>query len=190
MIGYLKSRIVNKILYESGLRDIPFSKKGIGCNYPKNDYNYSYPNNISLGDNVHIGPGVFIDAAGIVMIGDGTIIAPDVKIYSRTHNFHHDLKAVPFDNVFITAPVCIGKYVWIGTSVIILPGVNVGDGAVVGAGSVVTKDVPSCAVIAGNPAKIVGERDRSVFEQLAVSDSNFVYTKFGDKKINKAKSDL
>ena len=55
----------------------------------------------------------------------------------------------------ITAPVSIGNHVWIGAEAIILKGVTIGDGAVIGAGSVVTRDVESCAIVVGNPARVI-----------------------------------
>ena len=116
-------------------------------------------------------------------MGDGCILAPEVMVFSRSHNFDHDAQALPFDNVVLVAPVHIGRYVWIGTRAIILPGVSIGDGAVVGAGAVVSKDVPSCAVVVGNPARVVRFRDRDQFEALANEPDSFVYRRFGHSKV-------
>lgn len=115
------------------------------------------PDNISIGDNVHIQPncGIYGQGGG-VQIGNGTILAHEVQIFSRNHLYDApDLKYLPYDERFVEKKVIIGNYVWIDANVIILPGVNIGDGAVVRKGSVVTKDVSNCSVIGGNPARII-----------------------------------
>ena len=146
--------------------------------------NSQFPNceNIVISKNVHIGNHALLDGAGGIIVGEGTILAPNVTIYSRSHNFSDNIAALPFDNVSITAEVNIGNYVWIGSHVIILPGVTIADGAIVGAGSVVSKDVPKCAVVVGNPAKIIKYRDIKRFRALSQDRKNFVYTKFGHAK--------
>ena len=83
----------------------------------------------------------------------------------------------------ITANVIIGDYVWIGRRVIVLPGVQIGKGAVVGAGSIVSKDIPDYAVAVGNPAKVVKYRDSIVFEDLFNKNDSFVYDVFGHTKV-------
>ena len=65
---------------------------------------------------------------------------------------------MPYDDTFIPGPVTIGDFVWCGLNVTILPGVNIGDRVIVGAGSVVTKSIPAGSIVAGNPAKIIGRR--------------------------------
>lgn len=83
------------------------------------------------------------------------MMGPDVAIYTRNHK--HELNGEPFcaQGYEERKPVVIGNNVWIGTRCIILPGVHIADHAVLGAGAVVTHDVPSGVVVAGNPAKIV-----------------------------------
>lgn len=84
-----------------------------------------------------------------IEIGEGVAIAPNVLIRDcDSHSIHGTLSK---------KPISIGKHVWIGSNAIILKGVCIGDGAVIGAGSVVTKDVPAHCVVAGNPAKVVKE---------------------------------
>ncbi|OGT05209.1 MAG: hypothetical protein A2143_09075 [Gallionellales bacterium RBG_16_57_15] len=165
-----------------------FLFEGGGCNYKFLRSTFSYSEKISLADDVHIGPGCTFDGAGGIRIGRGTIIAPEVVIYSRTHNFDCDLTALPFDDVVLTAPVHVGEFVWIGARAIILPGVTIGDGAVVGAGAVVARDIPACAVVVGNPAQIIRYRDQAVFEKLRAEDEPFVYKRHGHSKLSKMKA--
>lgn len=110
------------------------------------------PRNISVGDGSIIGYGVFIDGRDKVRIGNHTDIASEVMIYSSEHDIHAS------DFAPISAEVKIGDYVFIGPRAIILPGVKIGDRAVVAAGAVVTKDVEPGAIVGGVPAKVIGER--------------------------------
>ena len=93
-----------------------------------------------------------LDTRGKIEIGDCTSISPETAILTADHNtqskaFHGRIR-----------PVVIGNQVWIGTRATILPGVKIGDGAVVAAGAVVTKDVPNFVIVAGIPAKQIGVR--------------------------------
>ncbi len=110
------------------------------------------PRNIQVGVGTIIGRGVFIDGRDKVSIGSHTSIASEAMIYSS----EHDLAAADFRAV--SEPVKIGDYVFIGPRSIILPGVTIGDRAVVGAGAVVTKDVGEGEIVGGVPAKVIGER--------------------------------
>jgi maltose O-acetyltransferase len=163
-------------------RSTEFKSIGTGCIYKSLSTKFVNARNISIGDYTQIGPRCLVDGTGGVSFGKGCILAPEVVIYSRTHNFNSDLNALPFDDVTITNEVAIGNYVWIGLRAIILPGVSIGDGAVIGAGAVVSKDVASCAVVVGNPAKAVRYRDLVSFAKLASEDDPFVYKRYGRKK--------
>ena len=110
------------------------------------------PRNIKIGEGTIIGYGCFIDGRDNVTIGNHTDIASEVMIYSS----EHDLTAPDFHAT--SEPVKIGDYVFIGPRAIILAGVKIGDGAVVAAGAVVTKDVPAYTIVGGVPAKEIGER--------------------------------
>lgn len=110
-----------------------------------------------------IGKGVFINsnllamARGGITIEDGAQIAANVQLISNNHD--------PYDLAVLTCkPVLIKKAAWIGAGATILPGVSVGKHAVVGAASVVTKDVPDYAVAVGNPAKVIKYLDPDQFE--------------------------
>lgn len=104
--------------------------------------------------------GVGINAMmhGEVIIGDNVMMGPECIVYTRNHAFA-DVNIPMRDQGFSEEhPVIIGNDVWIGGRVIILPGVKVGDGAIIGAGAVVTKDVPDYAIVGGNPAKVIKYR--------------------------------
>ena len=118
----------------------------------------SFGENISLGNNSGIGINAFLGSN--ISIGDNVMMGPECIIYTANHKFD-DIK-IPMNMQGFTEidKVFIGDDVWIGGRVIILPGVKIGNGAIIGAGSVVTKDVPEYSIVAGNPAKIIKYRGR------------------------------
>jgi len=110
------------------------------------------------GKNIKIGKNVFINACcrfqdqGGIEIGDGSLIGHNATIATLNHDFN------PLKRQNLTpSPVKIGKNVWIGSDCTILPGVEIGDGAIIGAGSVVTKSVPKNTIAVGNPARVIKE---------------------------------
>lgn len=106
------------------------------------------------GRNIHIGKNVFINMAckfqdqGGIFIGDGTLIGHNVVLATINHAMSPDARGTMFP-----APIHIGKNVWIGSNAVILPGVTIGDGALVAAGAVVAKDVPENMIVGGVPAR-------------------------------------
>ena len=103
----------------------------------------------------------FLDDNRIV-IGDNVLIAPNVQIYTAFHptNAAERFGPTRADGSFAfcktqTAPVVIGNHVWIGGGAILLPGVTIGDNVVIGAGSVVTRDIPANTVACGSPCRVV-----------------------------------
>lgn len=108
------------------------------------------------GKNIKIGKNVFINVCcrfqdqGGIEIGDGTLIGHNTTIATLNHDFNPKTRANITPN-----SVKIGKNVWIGSDCTILPSVSIGDGAIIGAGSVVTKDIPENTIAVGNPAKII-----------------------------------
>lgn len=111
------------------------------------------PSGITIGEDTIIGEGAVLDGREQLTIGNHVDIATEVMIYNSQHDMNADDFAEHTD-----APVTIGDYVFIGPRAIVLPGVHIGEGAVVGAGAIVTKDVPPYAIVGGIPAKIIGER--------------------------------
>jgi len=114
--------------------------------------------NIFLGENVHVQRHVYIWAGknSTIMIGDNTIIGPGSFITSDNHGTKRNqlIREQPGDE----RDIIIGSDVWLGAYSIVLPGIKIGDGAVIAAGSVVTKDVAPYTIVAGVPAKEIGQR--------------------------------
>ena len=114
-----------------------------------NEKFYCSASNIQVGTNVDLSD-VFILAYAPVIIGNNCAFSYRNMIITSTHDFN-DFSTV------IALPITIGNNVWITTNVIILPGVTIGDNSVIGAGSVVSKDIPSNVFAAGNPCKVIKE---------------------------------
>jgi maltose O-acetyltransferase len=114
--------------------------------------------NVSIGDRSQLGKNM--KAESDLELGDDVVMGPDVVMLSSSHAFESVSMPINQQGGRARRPVTIGNDVWIGTRVIILPGIRVGDHAIIGAGSVVTKNVPPLAIIGGNPAKVI--RFRSV----------------------------
>jgi maltose O-acetyltransferase len=113
--------------------------------------------NLQVGKNSAWNWGCWINAMGGVKIGANVIIGPYCVIHSGNHNFDDLDKPIMFQG-FTKKPVEIGDNCWLGASVIVLPGVRIGSGSVIGAGSVVTRNVPPNSVVVGNPARILRSR--------------------------------
>lgn len=125
-----------------------------------------------IGATSHLKSATFIECSGGVTIGEYFHVGRGLTIFSTNHNYLTANK-IPYDEVALDGPVEIGDFVWCGANVIILPGVTVGEGAVLAAGSVVTKSVPPMAVVAGNPARVVKYRDAERFAALKAAGSFF-----------------
>ncbi len=110
-----------------------------------------------LGDDVDLATGVLVTTDGGVTIGDRTLVGYGTQILSRNHRIP-PLPQPIFASGHEAGPVRIGTDVWIGAGCIVLPGVRIGDHAVVAAGSVVTKEVPPGAIVGGVPARIIRMR--------------------------------
>ena len=110
--------------------------------------------NIHLEKNVFINSGCHFQDQGGIFIGEGTFIGHNVILATLNHDMN------PYTRADIhPKPIHIGKRVWIGSGAIVLPGVTIGDNSVIGAGSVVTKDVPADCVYGGNPAKFIKKNE-------------------------------
>jgi acetyltransferase-like isoleucine patch superfamily enzyme len=140
------------------------------------DLRVSSPQNLQIGDYAYIGGAAFIQALGNVSIGRGTIIGPGLRIYSANHNFRN-ATSIPYDEDFDKKPVVIGENVWIGGDVIIVPGTTIGEGVIIGAGSIVTGNILPMSIIGGNPAKTLGKRDSEEYFKLKEEDKIYLKLK-------------
>jgi acetyltransferase-like isoleucine patch superfamily enzyme len=98
-----------------------------------------------------------------VTIGDNCQLAPNVAIYTAGHPVHPDSRNSGYE---YGIEITIGNNVWVGGNTVILPGVHIGDCCVIGAGSVVTKDIPAWSIAAGNPCRVIRkitEEDRKFY---------------------------
>lgn len=150
--GGLFKKIIRSI--RSRTASFLFEKCGKNINIEKKA-KFGIGKNISIGDNSGIGMNCVIK--GPVKIGNNVMMGPDCLILTSYHNF--DRTDIPMNQQGGgLKPVVIGDDIWIGTRVTILPGVKIGNGVIIGAGAVVTKDIPDYAIVGGVPAKIIKYR--------------------------------
>jgi maltose O-acetyltransferase len=114
-----------------------------------------------IGKNTNISRNCYLDCRAPLIIGNNVAISPDVHILTAGH----DMESNKFSNTH--DPVEISDYAWIGSRATILPGISIGEGAIVAAGSVVTKDVQDFEVVGGNPAKHIKTRNQRIFDYTA-----------------------
>jgi maltose O-acetyltransferase len=163
-------RAIAWILAESRmyrLRQISNSKcREIGKGaYIDENVKINRPDRVIIKNNACIHSGSVINSKGGLIIGKNVIISYNCTIFTSNHRYR-GAKSIPFDNVSILQPVVIEDYVWIGMNVSIYPGIEIGEGAIVSMGSVVTKNIPPLAIVRGNPAEVVRYRDEENYYNL------------------------
>lgn len=141
-----------------------FEKTGIGISVGDGVF-FSGNKSIRCNDHVCFGEGCRIYAGGGITIGSHVMISPYVTMITANHRYTTQFSPESHSDEF--KPIWIKDDVWIGERALILPGVTIGRGSIVGAGAVVTKDVPDHAVVGGNPAKVL--KLRSALESLKES---------------------
>ena len=135
----------NRILKEL----IPNAEEGLWLQPPFYcDYGY----NITLGRNVFFNFNCVILDVAAVTIGNRTLFGPNVQIYTATHPINYKERASGLE---FAKPITIGDDVWVGGSAVICPGVHIGNRSIIGAGSVVTRDIPDDVFAAGNPCRVI-----------------------------------
>ncbi len=130
------------------------------------------PQNFKIDRTSDLKSGSFIECQGGVKIGKYFHPGRGLTIFSGNHNYDGG-HSIPYDKESVSRPVEIKDFVWCGANVTIIPGVTVGEGAIIGAGSVVVKDVPDYAVVGGNPAKILKYRNKDQFIRLKIERNFF-----------------
>jgi acetyltransferase-like isoleucine patch superfamily enzyme len=136
-----------------------------GVNLVVNGCFRGFGRHVHLGDHVNFNDNVFLNGGGEVKIGSHFHSGVNLTIISTNHNYD-DAECIPYDKVRIHKPVCIGDFVWCGNNVTIIPGVTIGEGAIIAAGSVVTRNVPDYAIVGGNPASLIKYRNIKRFLDL------------------------
>ena len=134
---------------------------------------------LSIETPCYIGPESWLSLRAELRIGSGTIIGPRLKVHTSNHRWEGEM--LPYDEIYMAQCVDIGKNVWIGADVTIMPGVTIGEGAVIAACSCVTKDVPPLALAAGVPAVVKKFRDKNKYEELVADDKIFLKKKLENK---------
>ena len=122
--------------------------------YVKPPLSVDYGENISLGDRVFVNYNLTALDVAAITIGDDCLLGPNVQLLTPTHPVAIEPRR---DKLEAALPITLGRNVWLGGGVIVCPGVTIGDNSVVGAGSVVTRDIPANVVAVGNPARVIRE---------------------------------
>ena len=132
------------------------------------DTSFANAERITLGDRVRIGSRCHLwagPAVGSICFGNDVLLGPEVMITAANYRFNDGSPVT--DQPMDEGDVTLGDDVWLGTRAIVLPGVSIGSGAVVGAASVVTKDLPAWSIAVGSPARVIGERTPAAGQQSA-----------------------
>ena len=164
---YIK-RGKGSVIYRSVRKDIvPFNVFELGKRSVIEDYSVinNAVGNLVIGNNTRVGIGNTI--IGPVTISDNVNIGQNVTISGLNHNYEDPSKAISEQGVS-TMPIKIENDVWIGANSVVLPGVKIGNHSVIGAGSIITKDIPPYSVAVGNPARIVKRYDMDLKEWVKV----------------------
>ena len=165
-------RLWNKIKWKRLIKKYPWIYKN---NFVSLTARLRNKENIKLGGNVYIGGDCEFFAEGGLSIGKSTQFGRECLILTTNHNYKG--QELPYDNVGILQSVEIGDNCWFGVRCIIMGGCKIEEGVVVAAGSVVTKSVPKYAIVGGNPAKIIGWRDKEHYEKLNALNKSYVNNK-------------
>jgi len=158
---YKKARLIRRPFYIRGKSGLQFDEgltTGHGCRY---DLIGNKSKTLYIGKNCEMGDNVHIVAYEKVQIGDNCLMASKIFISDTNHGDYSNRSedssptSVPKDRPLITKPVSIGSNVWIGENVCVLLGVTIGHGSIIGANSVVNRDIPDNCIAVGSPAKVI-----------------------------------
>jgi maltose O-acetyltransferase len=163
------------------LRPEQFKEYGKGVKIESN-VSINMPERVVLKDNVAIFRGTIINSMGGLYVGQHTGIGYNCTIFTVQHHYRN-ADTIPFDQGVDLKPVIIREFVWTGTGVMIMPGIEIGEGAIIGMGAVVTKNVPPLAIVLGNPAEVIGYRSKEHFQKCK-ENGRFQHVMVGHYKEN------
>lgn len=169
-VFYKRARLIRRPIYVRGKKFLHYGEgftTGYSCRLEIFDIGNGGDKKLIIGKNCKIGDYVHIAAGERVTIGNNCLMASKIYISDISHGdysgqFEHCSPDIPPDSrKLYTKPVSIGNNVWIGENACILSGVTIGDGCIIGANSVVNRDVPNCCMVAGSPAQEIKKYDIS-----------------------------
>lgn len=158
-ISRVKKKVRTKYWTLRIRRSSGFSGDGLKVNGPSGVTKKTF-----LGNNVNFN-GMKIGGGGKVTIGDNFHSGPECLMISQNHNFNSGT-AIPYDSTYLYKDIVVKDNVWLGSRVIVLGGVTIGEGAIIQAGSCVVNDIPDFAIAGGHPAKVFSYRDIEHYKKL------------------------
>lgn len=169
MINEIKK--IYKILCRKLWTSIALRKVAVKNGVVRVNKKSKFNGNTFLGENANFN-GMKILGKGKVVIGKNFHSGSECIILTQNHNYDQGNK-IPYDDTYCVKEVSIGDNVWLGDRVIILGGVEIKEGAIIQAGSVVSSDIPECAIAGGNPARVFKYRDTEHYEKLKKEKSYY-----------------
>lgn len=176
---FKRTKVNNRKNYLSlywGLKRIYFGKLGFNVRIIPQGSFFGNAKNIYISDNVFLGRETYMDAVSEICIGAGTMVGPRCTFIGSTHNYDSpNLKSLPYDDLILDRKIIVERNVWIAAGVTVCPGTHIGEGAVIGAGACVYGNIPPFSVVVSNGYKIIKERNREKYKELAENDA--IYNK-------------
>lgn len=174
MLRNLKANLQQEIEIKD--KAVKLAKKGMTILTP---FRISNIENLYFTAPVYIGEDAYFQLLGKLVLGEGVIIGPQCTVLTGNHVYEGN--TIPYSKDYDVKSTTIGDFVWIGYGVTILPGVNIGEGAIIGAKSVVSKDIPPYAIAVGNPARVVKYRDVDRYNENKKSQRGYLNFKIRGK---------
>ncbi|WHS62000.1 acyltransferase [Pseudomonas sp. G2-4] len=162
MFKYVVKKILSEIFYLTSGRNFVASS-----GRPKINGFCRFGAKLVLGANANFN-GARTYGAGKIHVGDNFHSGVGLKVLTQSHNYNGE--SIPYDRTVIVKDVVIGDNVWFGMNVMVLPGVRIGEGAIIQAGSVVSKSIPDLAIAGGNPAEVIRFRDKNHYFKMKQDD--------------------
>lgn len=165
LLSYIRYKYLRILYYSRRFYYTTLAKHALGSYGKRLRVNNSY----NFNKNVYVGD--YCSFNGMRVLGNGKVVIGNwfhsgIECMMITQNHNYEGESVPYDSSYVLKNITIGDCVWFGNRVTIVGNVNIGEGAIIAAGAVVTHDVPPCAIVGGNPAKIIKFRDKEHYYKL------------------------